>query len=214
MPAPRSAASIWALVTSLVAEHSPQPARLAQSHGGAALRLALLLAALALLSVTDGRVLAAEALSASSGDMSADEFLDAAFDGAVPAPKSLWLTGELKTAATEILQHPPAQLRTRYWREDQRTAWILDEIGKTEPITIGVVIDAGQISEIRVLVFRESRGWEVRYPFFLQQFAGARLAAGQQLDRDIDGISGATLSVNALTKVGRLALLFDRRLRQ
>lgn len=56
-------------------------------------------------------------------------------------------------------------------------------------------------------MFRESRGFEVRYPFFTDQFRGARLREGLDLDREIDGISGATLSVRALTKLARLALL-------
>jgi hypothetical protein len=59
---------------------------------------------------------------------------------------------------------------------------------------------------LRVLEFRESRGWEVRYPFFTDQFGGIGLRPDLQLDRPIDGISGATLSVRALKKLARLAL--------
>ena len=63
---------------------------------------------------------------------------------------------------------------------------------------------------MKVLVFRESRGWEVRYPFFTEQFADASLKAETKLDRKIDGISGATLSVDALIKLARLALFLDQ----
>jgi len=62
----------------------------------------------------------------------------------------------------------------------------------------------------RVLIFRETRGGEVRYPFFTDQFAGIMLGRDTLLSREIDGISGATLSVNALVKLTRLALLFDQ----
>lgn len=94
----------------------------------------------------------------------------------------------------------------RYWGEKHRTAWILEEIGKERPITVGLVIDNGRLETVKVLVFRESRGWEVRYPFFTDQFNGARLTNEHGLDRSIDGISGATLSVRALKKLARLAL--------
>jgi len=47
---------------------------------------------------------------------------------------------------------------------------------------------------------------EVRYPFFTDQYKDASLQKDKQLDRTIDGISGATLSVRALTKLARLAL--------
>ncbi len=75
-----------------------------------------------------------------------------------------------------------------------------------KPITTGLAVDDGAIERIRVLVYRESRGWEVRYDFFTAQFIGARLDGDARLDRRIDGISGATLSVRALTNLARLAL--------
>ena len=74
----------------------------------------------------------------------------------------MWIDDELRAKATEVLGHPPATLRMRYWHEDARTAWIIDEIGKEQNITFGVVIDGGQVQLFRVLQFRESRGWEIR----------------------------------------------------
>jgi hypothetical protein len=59
---------------------------------------------------------------------------------------------------------------------------------------------------MQVLIYRESYGWEVRYPFFTDQFTGLQLDDDLHLTDSIDGISGATLSVNALTKLSRLAL--------
>ncbi|HEX2138113.1 MAG TPA: FMN-binding protein, partial [Woeseiaceae bacterium] len=104
-----------------------------------------------------------------------------------------------------LLGHEYRSLRVRYWRQGDKTAWILDEIGKELPITIGVVVDGGAISEVRILEFREIRGWEVRYPFFTEQFRGAELT-GSDLSTDIDGITGATLSVGAVTRVAKAAL--------
>jgi len=89
-----------------------------------------------------------------------------------------------------------------------RLAQDLEEIGKVEPITFGVVIKEGQIQKIKVLEFREIRGWEVRYPAFTKQFEGASLK-GAKLDRNVDGISGATLSVWAMTSIAELSLFLD-----
>ena len=74
-------------------------------------------------------------------------------------------------------------------------------------LTTGIVIDRGAIETVRVLVFRESRGWEVKHAFFTDQFKQVRLVQAQRLNRRIDGITGATLSVRALKKVATAALL-------
>ena len=147
-----------------------------------------------------GRVCAGESYQ------SPDAFLREVFADAPPAPQVLWLKGDIREAATEILGHPYPGLRIRYWETDTRTAWILEEIGKEKPITVGLVVGPEGMEMLRVLEFRESRGWEVRYPFFTDQFSGIGLTQDRQLDRHIDGISGATLSVRALQKLARLAL--------
>ena len=82
----------------------------------------------------------------------------------------------------------------------------MDEIGKEQPITIGVTISYNQIERVDILAFRESRGWEVRHPFFTDQFQGLSLNNRFELDGAVDGITGATLSVRAVTNVSRLAL--------
>jgi hypothetical protein len=143
---------------------------------------------------------------ADSPYQSPEEFLGEVFAGPPPAPKVIWLKGEVKKTVGNILEHSYPGIRIRYWGKDNRSAWILEEIGKTQPITVGLVVNEQGLESIRVLAFRESRGWEVRYPFFTDQFSGIRLTAENRLDRQIDGISGATLSVRALEKLARLAL--------
>lgn len=122
----------------------------------------------------------------------------------------LWLTRNMQAEVEKILGHPPPQLRQRYWSDGARSVWVLEEIGKEEPITAGFVVANDRIDHVRVLVYRESRGSEVRYPAFLKQFAGATLAADHRLSQIVDGISGATLSVSALERLARVALYFDR----
>ena len=136
-----------------------------------------------------------------------EKFIQEVFADVEPEQKRLWIKADLKQKIKNILGHDLALLRIRYWQDQQRTAWILEEIGKTEPITMGFVINAGVIELSRVLIFRESRGWEIRHPFFTDQFKNATLSTDLKLDRHIDGISGATLSVAAVNKLARLALM-------
>jgi len=143
---------------------------------------------------------------ASDGHIAPQEFLGRVFGGDLPPSDTVWITGEKKEVVEDILGHKPGFLRLRYWGDMDRSAWIVDEIGKTEPITIGVVVSNHEIEEIKVLAFRESRGWEIQYDFFTSQFDGAFMQDRQRLDRSIDGISGATLSVRAMTNVSRLVL--------
>lgn len=134
-----------------------------------------------------------------------EEFIEQSFEE-TPEARVLWLNRDLKEAIAQIMGRNYKGLRIRYWQAGERTAWILEEIGKVELITAGFVVEEGILQGMDVLVYRESHGWEVRFPFFTNQFAGLRLKEDRQLSKGIDGISGATLSVNALVRLSRLAL--------
>lgn len=138
-----------------------------------------------------------------------EEFLAETFPVEVPAPSFLWIKKAMRPDINRILQHDAFRgLRVRYWQAGARTAWILEEIGKYKPITTGIVIDSGAVERIKVLIYRESHGWEVRHDFFTGQFKGLTLDTDYRLSTGIDGIAGATLSVNALRNLARLALYF------
>ncbi len=143
-----------------------------------------------------------------------EAFIGQSFAGNPPSANVLWIKKELRQQAETILAHKVGFLRIRYRNRNQKSVWILNEIGKKKPITVGIVINRGKIEAIKVLAFREKRGWEVKHDFFTNQFIGAGLGKEFYLDQNIDGISGATLSVRALTKLARLALLFDNAIRQ
>lgn len=148
---------------------------------------------------------------------SPEEFVFEAFDGEVPEPQRIWIVDDLKQQVEAILQHRATYLRMRYWLKGDLSVWIIDEIGKVKPITTGVVVRHDQagsrIVEVEVLAFRESRGWEVRQSFFTDQFRNVRRGKRGGLQPGIDGITGATLSVNALEKVAEIALLLDEHVR-
>jgi hypothetical protein len=135
-------------------------------------------------------------------------FLEGAFAGGLPEARVLWVEPSVRAELIASFGWRPG-LRIRYWQHNGRTAWVLDEIGKDRPITAGFVVEDRVLARADVLVFRESRGWEIRYPFFTGQFANLRLDRNHELDRTIDGITGATLSVNAMRRMARVALRLD-----
>ena len=128
----------------------------------------------------------------------------------VPPPAMLWLDETQRKAALALSGEDPG-FRQRYWRADGKSAWVINVIGKDHPITLGISVKNGKIDQLRVLIYRESRGWEVRHPFFTRQFDQAHMNKGK-LDRNIDNITGATLSVRALQRAARLALWLDQQL--
>lgn len=139
-----------------------------------------------------------------------DAFIKEVFADDAAEVKVIWPDADLQKKMTSILVHKYKGLRIRYWIHGERTAWILDEIGKEKPITTGIVINNDKIERVRILAFRESRGWEVKHAFFTKQFENNQLSENQKLDRSINNISGATLSVRAVTKLAQLALLLHQ----
>ena len=126
-----------------------------------------------------------------------------------PAMHQLWLTPAVKSRLQAILGHPYPGLRVRYWESGGKTAWVLDETGKEQPITAGIVIKQGKVESLEILAYRESRGSEVQQSFFTHQFEQAALDRRDALDKKVDGISGATLSVSAVSRMARAALALD-----
>lgn len=134
------------------------------------------------------------------------DFLTRAFNGSPPKPGIIWLSGERKSAVHALLGHDYPALRLRYWCQAPSSAWVLEEIGKELPITVGIIVNKDHIKNLKVLTYRENRGGEVASASFTEQFNQASLDADARLNTNIDGISGATLSVRALTRLANLAL--------
>lgn len=86
-------------------------------------------------------------------------------------------------------------------------AVIVEEIGKHRPITFVVGVGADhKIKDAALMVYREAYGGEVRDRRFLQQYRGKNLKDPLLPFRDIQNISGATMSVEAIGRGSKKAL--------
>jgi hypothetical protein len=147
----------------------------------------------------------AEAVDIYTTYQTPDAFIAEAFaPGAAPAPAVLNLDAAAQAKIAAVFGRLYPQARLRYWKADGRSAWIFDDIGKEGY----VVVANGAIEHARVLIYRESRGQQVAEPSFLQQLIGAK-AAGAGIDKKVDNISGATLSVKMMQRMARTAIAFD-----
>ncbi len=88
---------------------------------------------------------------------------------------------------------------------------VLDNVyGKSMPITFIVIINSkGRVLKTNVIKYREAYGGQISNLSWLKQFEGKDVNSGYESGKDVDGISGATISVNAITKgIKKLVLLF------
>ena len=82
---------------------------------------------------------------------------------------------------------------------------------KTQFITYLVAIDtSGAVKDVDVLVYRESYGGEIAYESFRKQFRSKTANDELKPGKDIKNISGATISVRAITQgVKKILTTFD-----
>ena len=79
--------------------------------------------------------------------------------------------------------------------------------GKDQPITFLVAVGPdGLLRDVHILVYREPYGGEIAYEPWRKQFRGKGPDAPLAVGKDIRGISGATISVNAVTLAVRRAV--------
>jgi Na+-translocating ferredoxin:NAD+ oxidoreductase RnfG subunit len=98
------------------------------------------------------------------------------------------------------------------WKDKEKNVVFIDQVlGKHEFITFAVGIDReGAVKGIHILEYRETYGSQVRKDDWRGQFNGKTIAAPLKLDKDIQNISGATLSSSHVTGgVRRLLNTYD-----
>jgi len=100
---------------------------------------------------------------------------------------------------------------TRAWKADNGVLFIDAVIGKHDLITYAVALtNEGKVRQVEILEYREAYGGEVRTAGFRKQFIGRTHADPVQIGRDIQNISGATLSCQHVTDgIRRLLALYD-----
>ena len=99
----------------------------------------------------------------------------------------------------------------KVWRVPAGGFFIIDEVvGKHEFITYALGLNTdGSVKQIEILDYRESYGYEIRNQNWRRQFIGKTMADPLRLDRDIQNISGATLSCRHITDgVRRLLAIY------
>jgi len=138
--------------------------------------------------------------------LTVDQALVNAFPGDVTVErKVVWIT-EAQAAQVERRSGSPLPRRVvkaylgRRGGEVVGYAFVDDVIGKTEPITYMVTITPdATVERLDLLVFRETHGYEIERASWRDRFRGLRLGDGLRVGREIDKITGATLSCRAVT---------------
>lgn len=112
-----------------------------------------------------------------------------------------WLTKEETYAIGKLSGQSIKEMRFTFYsgiKNAKPTGYMLIDniIGKSFPITFMTVLNIdGTVRDVEIMVYREPQGWEVKYKSFRQQFYGKNFSSDP---REINSISGATLSVNAI----------------
>ncbi|HXG91888.1 MAG TPA: FMN-binding protein [Blastocatellia bacterium] len=123
-------------------------------------------------------------------------------------------TPQLRSEVLKMVGRKPSIWEPFYFayiakRGGQRIGYaiVCEEIGRDRPITFIVAANTdGTVKDVAIMVYRETRGGEVRYPGFTRQFRGKSLRNPIQAQGDIRNITGATLSVRAMATGVRKAL--------
>jgi Na+-translocating ferredoxin:NAD+ oxidoreductase RnfG subunit len=128
---------------------------------------------------------------------------------------NLILDSELKALVQNRVKQRFYRDELYYWaiiQEDSTIAYALMDnvLGKSMPITFLVILNnEGSILATKVIKYREAYGGEVGHKNWLAQFAHFSDSSDFKVGQNIDGISGATISVNSLTKgIQKMAILF------
>lgn len=154
---------------------------------------------LMLLSLGSGQIFATDYLTA-------EEALPRLFPDAVQSqPRTVTLTEAQQKqirSTSGVRQRWQGQKVWRVEGADGPLGWMIldDVVGKHEFISYAVGIsDQGRVRGIEILSYRETYGGEVRDQGWRGQFIGKSAADRLKLGKDIDNISGATLSCRNLT---------------
>ena len=89
-------------------------------------------------------------------------------------------------------------------------AFLDNVIGKSMPITFMVILGGnGEIINTTIIKYREAYGGEIKHTGWLAQFNNRNNQSSYKVGKDIDGITGATISVNSISKgIHKITILY------
>tara|TARA_S200000501_G_scaffold131500_1_gene124332 strand:- start:1737 stop:2219 length:483 start_codon:yes stop_codon:yes gene_type:complete len=138
-------------------------------------------------------------------------------------PESIEISHNLYKLDKEVLKSIQNTVRQKFFRKEVN-CWhiinkdssnyyaILDNVkGKSLPITFLTVFDEDRrVYDSSIIKYREAYGGEVGNKSWLNQFISYNDSSNYKVGSSINGISGATISVNSLTKgINKLSILVD-----
>lgn len=161
----------------------------------------------------------AAALAAQGGTMTQDQALDHAFPGAAGFERRTAYLDEAQVRRAQALAGSTVEMESRvvtYYEAVDRegrmlgSAWFDAHRVRTLPEVLMVVLTpGGRVETIEVLRFSEPPEYAPA-PGWLAQFEGRVLDEDLSLKRGIVGVTGATLTANAVTDAARRVLaLFE-----
>ncbi len=149
----------------------------------------------------------------------ADDAVGQLFPGGSYERETLLLTeAEQQACAVSANQKEIGALVTRFVVQDETGiigyAYLDKHMVRTLPQTLMVAVDpGGALIGIRVLAFREPAEYRARTGW-LAQFTGKTPGDEIRMKKNIDGITGATLTSRAVTQCARRALAIHQHLAQ
>lgn len=147
------------------------------------------------------------------------EALELAFPGCTVESRTVYLTEAQLERARHLAGVPIAGAMVRPYLarcdgEHRATAYFDSHRVRTLPETLMVVVGSdGRVERIEVLAFREPEDYIPRETWY-GQFLGEELGEDLLLKRDIQGVTGATLTARSTTAAVRRILALDRVIRE
>jgi Na+-translocating ferredoxin:NAD+ oxidoreductase RnfG subunit len=142
--------------------------------------------------------------------MSVEQAQQLMFPGQSLAALSLRLSGDQIAAVEKDAGVKVYHGGLRAWKADQGYFFVDAVIGKHDLITYAVALDAdGKVRQVEILEYREAYGGEVRNSHWRAQFTGRHHGDPVRIGKDIQNISGATLSCEHVTEgIRRLLAIY------
>jgi hypothetical protein len=128
--------------------------------------------------------------------LSVEQAQQVMFPGATFTQDFRTLTDEQASAIRNASGVSVRSRNLKLWKVSTGGWFIADEVvGKHEFIPFVLALDqGGAVKSVEILEYREAYGDQVRNPAWRAQFTGKKHGAALRLTKDIQNISGATLS--------------------